>query len=168
MLALVSALVQSLEGLRYGMSLHLGLALFLSRQSETVHRLHRNLSLQLNVHRCDRWIHRVFVRAIKNRYVIFVEGTFVTRAQMDLYLAKVSTRYSADETDRAGGHRQKVYHEYLSSFLPKEWNDLTGCIKMLLEEWCSEELSNVYQHILIYVFQMKQLGQPHCRLIYNI
>lgn len=73
--------------------------------------------------------------------VTFVEGSILALARLDAYVATVVTCFSDDGTDKAGGHRQKLYHDTFATFLPKAFNQLIGCIRKFVEVWCPDELN---------------------------
>lgn len=46
----------------------------------------------------------------------FGEGTIVTFARLHNYFTTVVNCFSDNETDKAGGHRQRPYHDTFASF----------------------------------------------------
>lgn len=70
-----------------------------------------------------------------------VEGTIATLARLDAFVATTVTCLRADGSEKVGGHRQKLYSETFSAFLPIAFAQLTEQIGAYVEDWCSEELT---------------------------
>lgn len=55
-----------------------------------------------------------------------VAGSIVMLERLDVVIAKTVSCLHDETSDKAGGHRPKVYHDTFGSFLPIAYDQLVG------------------------------------------
>lgn len=70
-----------------------------------------------------------------------VEGTILTLSRLDAFIATALTCLRDDGSDNVGGHRQKLYYDTFTTFLPLAYNQLISVVRQFVNEWCPTDFS---------------------------
>lgn len=85
------------------------------------------------LHNCYIDVHSLHIRkeALTDTLARYIEGTFLRIERLDVFTATTVFCLCEDETDIVDRHRQKLYHETYSAFLPLAHDQLVRCVAEL-------------------------------------